>query len=185
MIVKGLGLKIQRQRWRAGRVHRRSLSEFALNSERAQVCSLEMKMVKYIILTSPERRKIMPGDLAMVEAKRQREAPSGEGASGWSAKKSKRGRVGAAGKLVIECTMCGQACSRPSHLTAHMRTHSGDRPYACSTCSQAFSTSSSLARHERTHIGDRPYACTTCGKAFSESSSLTRHCKNVHALNHG
>ena len=67
---------------------------------------------------------------------------------------SKRGRGGARGKIVYECTICGKACSRSDHLTEHMRTHSGDRPYTC----------------------------TTCGKAFTRSRGLARHGKKVHAL---
>jgi len=36
--------------------------------------------------------------------------------------------------------------------------------------------------HMRTHSGDRPFARTTCGKAFSQSGSLARHSAKVHAL---
>ncbi|KAJ1478547.1 hypothetical protein T484DRAFT_1817231 [Baffinella frigidus] len=115
------------------------------------------------------------GGFAMAGRKRDREEPSGEGASGGSAGPSKRGRDGAGNKRIFKCTICGKACSDSSHLTRHMRTHSGDRPYACTTCGQAFSRSGDLARHERTHIGDRPYACTTCGQAFSQSGHLTDH----------
>jgi DNA-directed RNA polymerase subunit RPC12/RpoP len=75
---------------------------------------------------------------------------------------SKRGRGAAGGKVVFECTMCGKACSQSSHLTVHMRTHSGDRPYACITCGQAFSRAHSLTVHMHTHSGNRPYPCTTC-----------------------
>ena len=118
----------------------------------------------------------------MAGNKRGRDESSGEEKGVDSVGPSKMERSGARGKLVFECIICGKACSQSGNLTTHMRTHSGDRPYACTTCGQAFSKSDNLARHERTHIGDRPYPCTTCGKAFSESSSLTRHCKNVHAL---
>ena len=118
----------------------------------------------------------------MVGHKRGREGPSVEGASGGLAGSSKGGRGGAGVKLVFECTICGKACSKSSNLTAHMRTHSGERPYACTTCGMAFSQNGSLAIHMRVHSGDRPYACTTCGMAFSQPHHLTRHCEKVHAL---
>ena len=37
-------------------------------------------------------------------------------------------------EIVFECTICGKACSNSSHLTTHMHTHFGVRPYACPTC---------------------------------------------------
>jgi len=43
--------------------------------------------------------------------------------------------------------------------------------YLCKT----FRESGHLTTHVRTHTGDRPYACTTCGRAFSQSGSLTTH----------
>ena len=40
-----------------------------------------------------------------------------------------KGVVGAAKDKNCECTLCDKAFNRPSILTAHMRTHSGDRPH--------------------------------------------------------
>jgi len=112
----------------------------------------------------------------MGAGKRGREESADERGSGGSAASSKRGRGAARGKIdFVECTICGQACPCSSKLTIHMRTHSGDCPYACTTCGQTFSDASNLTRHMRTHSGDRPYACTTCGQAFSDSSNLTVH----------
>ena len=88
---------------------------------------------------------------------------------------SKIERGGVREKLVFECTICGKACSQSGHLTAHMRTHSGKRPYPCITCGKTFAESGNLVRHMRTHTGDRPYPCTTCGRAFTTSSNLTTH----------
>ena len=119
----------------------------------------------------------------MVGRKRGSEEPLTEGANeDDTAGSRKRGRGGAGGEIVFECTICGKACSTPSDRTKHMRTHSGDRPYACTTCGMAFSESGSLTKHMRIHTGECPYACTSCGEAFSTSSNLTRHCANVHAL---
>ena len=120
----------------------------------------------------------------MVGHKRRRDELSSEGVGGGSAGSSKRGRYGAGGTPVYECTICGKACSSPSKLTIHMRTHTGDRPYACTTCGQAFSESGHLTTHMRTHTGERPYPCATCGKAFSQNCHLKSHHDKMHALDH-
>ena len=77
------------------------------------------------------RRRKSSDALTMVGGKREREESFGEKSCGSSSVSSKMGRSGAGGQLVFECTLCGKACSQPSKLTEHMRTHSGDRPYAC------------------------------------------------------
>ena len=72
-------------------------------------------------------------------------------------------------------TDCGKAYSQPGHLTRHMLTHTGVKPYVCETCGTGFSRSDSLATHMRTHSGVKPYACDTCGEAFVQSAHLKQH----------
>ena len=75
---------------------------------------------------------------------------------------------------VHPCRTCGYECKSTGHFKVHLRSHTGERPYACDweACDRAFNRSDELSRHRFTHTKEKPFGCERCGKRFPRKGAL-------------
>ncbi|GAA5814775.1 hypothetical protein MFLAVUS_008277 [Mucor flavus] len=78
-----------------------------------------------------------------------------------------------------KCARINKPFTKRHKMYNHLRTHTGERPFACPKpdCEKKFSRPDSLTTHIKTHSNVRPFVCLfpDCGKAYYHSRSLKKH----------
>ncbi|XP_035682045.1 transcription factor IIIA-like isoform X2 [Branchiostoma floridae] len=79
---------------------------------------------------------------------------------------------------------CNAVYKKPAKLKEHMRSHTGERPFACSEpgCDKTFTRKRNLSRHELSHSGVKQVRCTWagCSDQFVSTTNLKKHIARKH-----
>lgn len=83
-----------------------------------------------------------------------------------------------------ECHVCNQLFAQAAHLTAHLNSHTGNRPYICPAieCPYRTTQSSHLNVHVPRHTGDLPHKCHIPGCVYqcTTKGAMRDHIRSWH-----
>ncbi|XP_033856407.3 zinc finger protein 407-like [Acipenser ruthenus] len=82
------------------------------------------------------------------------------------------------------CKYCGKICKSSNSMAflAHIRTHTGSKPFKCKLCKFATAQLGDARNHVKRHLGMREYKCHVCGWAFVMKKHLNTHLLGKHGV---
>ncbi|NWU95478.1 ZN407 protein, partial [Upupa epops] len=82
------------------------------------------------------------------------------------------------------CKYCGKMCRSSNSMAflAHIRTHTGSKPFKCKICHFATAQLGDARNHVKRHLGMREYKCHICGVAFVMKKHLNTHLLGKHGV---
>ncbi|KAM9310043.1 zinc finger protein 407 [Pholidichthys leucotaenia] len=82
------------------------------------------------------------------------------------------------------CKYCGKVCKSSNSMAflAHIRTHTGSKPFICKICNFATAQLGDARNHVKRHLGLREYKCDLCGWAFVMKKHLSTHLLGKHGV---
>lgn len=82
------------------------------------------------------------------------------------------------GKKMVKCPLCEfiTTTRNRSYLKQHLRSHTGEKPFACLYCPQRFNANSSRYSHVKYHHpSKKTYRCSLCRMIFYKQSEFRSH----------
>ncbi|XP_058122329.1 zinc finger protein 267-like [Anopheles coustani] len=78
-------------------------------------------------------------------------------------------------KGTYKCQYCHRAFGTRARMERHVRSHTGERPFACRLCPKTFAYAGQLSAHMSRHNNERGHQCEQCGKGFFNKAMLGQH----------
>lgn len=85
------------------------------------------------------------------------------------------------GERPYKCSYCPSAFKLPNALKYHETSiHLGVKNHECKICGKKLADSVNLRAHLRRHTGEKPFICDICPEAFYEARPLRKHKAKAH-----